>query len=191
MEHAMNKMARPQGKATYQDIIDAPEGVTAEIIYGALHTHPRPADPHGKASTRLSGRIVVPFDIGDGGPGGWEIRAEPEVQFGTDILVPDVSGWRRERFVAPTDQNWIDVVPDWVCEVHSPSTIKRDRTDKREIYGSFGVKYLWFVDPTAKTLEAYQNHDQDWHLIASLRDDDPVAVAPFDAVAFNLSELWT
>lgn len=187
---AMNKMTRPVGKATYQEILDAPERVTAEIIYGALQTHPRPARKHSKASSRLGGRIIVPFDIGEGGPGGWTILDEAEVQFGADILVPDIAGWRNERFAKAGDENWIDIVPDWICEVHSPSTRKRDVTDKRDIYGTFGVKHLWFVDPDTRTLEAFVNEGGEWHLIAALRDDDPVCVAPFDAITFKLDDLW-
>jgi len=186
----MNKMRRKPGTATYRDIMDAPAGLTAEIIYGALHTHPRPARRHSKAGSRLGARLNVPFDIGDGGPGGWTILDEIEVRFGADILVPDIAGWRNERFAEAGDENWIDVVPDWVCEIHSPSTRKRDITDKREIYGQFDVRHLWFVDPDTRTLEAFLNDGGDWRLIAALRDDDPVCIAPFDAISFRLDELW-
>ena len=30
-------------RATYQDVLDAPAHLVAEIINGTLHTHPRPA----------------------------------------------------------------------------------------------------------------------------------------------------
>lgn len=29
-----------------------------------------------------------------------------------------------------------------------------------------------------------------WLLLATLKDDDPVSVAPFDAVSFSLADLW-
>ena len=32
--------------ATYQDILDAPENMVAELIEGALHLHPRPSPRH-------------------------------------------------------------------------------------------------------------------------------------------------
>ena len=37
--------AQPR-RATYQDVLDAPAHVVAEIINGTLHTHPRPASRH-------------------------------------------------------------------------------------------------------------------------------------------------
>lgn len=191
MEHAMNKMARPIGTATYQDILDAPENMVAEIIYGALHTHPRPAMPHARAGSSLGYELTGPFDRGKGGPGGWWIIDEPEVHLGTDVLVPDLAGWRHETMPVYPRDAFTTVVPDWVCEIHSPSTRKIDQIDKSEIYASHGVKHMWFVDPDDRTLIAYENHDASWITIATLRDNDPVCVAPFDAVTFKLNELWS
>ncbi|WP_223274943.1 Uma2 family endonuclease [Tateyamaria sp. syn59] len=190
MRHAMNKMIRPRGTATYQDVIDAPPNVTAEIIYGALHTHPRPAPKHAVSHSSLGAELHGPFSKGSGGPGGWWILDEPEVHLGTDVLAPDVAGWRRERMPTIPDTAWFDIVPDWVCEIHSPSTRKVDQIDKSEIYATFGVKHMWFVDPDERTLIAYENNDGAWTTIATLRDDDPVCVAPFDAITFKLDDLW-
>lgn len=190
MERAMNKMTRPTGTATYQDILDAPANVVAEIIFGALHTHPRPAFPHAVAHSRLGSELVSPFDKGRGGPGGWWIIDEPEVHLGTDVLVPDIAGWRRETMPEFPKEAFTTIAPDWVCEVLSPSTRTYDVTDKREIYGTFGVGHIWFVDPDARTLEAFVNRGGEWALIAALRDDDPVCVAPFDAITFQLNDLW-
>ena len=53
-----------------------------------------------------------------------------------------------------------------------------------------GLRHLWFVDPDARTLEAFENRDGQWLLIAALKDDEEVRVAPFDAIAFPLSALW-
>ena len=37
---------RESPRATYQDVLDAPAHLVAEIINGTLHTHPRPAPTH-------------------------------------------------------------------------------------------------------------------------------------------------
>jgi hypothetical protein len=44
--------------------------------------------------------------------------------------------------------------------------------------------------PLAHTLEAFALKDGAWVLIAAIKDDEEVRVAPFDAVAFKLSALW-
>jgi hypothetical protein len=36
-------------RATYDDLLKAPDHLIAEIIDGVLHTSPRPAGPHGTA----------------------------------------------------------------------------------------------------------------------------------------------
>ena len=65
-----------------------------------------------------------------------------------------------------------------------------DLTDKRRIYADAGVEHLWFVDPIARTLEAFALTDGAWTLLAALKDDEEVRVPPFDAIAFPLSVLW-
>jgi Uma2 family endonuclease len=150
-QHA-SSIRRP---ATYQDVLDALENMVAELIEGALHLHPRPAPPHTRASSSLGVRIGGPFDSGPSGPGGWWILDEPELHFSSDVLVPDLAGWRRERMPALPGTAWFELAPDWVCEVPSPGTRKVDLTDKRRIKAAAGVAFLWFVDPLARTLEAF------------------------------------
>ena len=107
-------------RADYQDVLNAPAHLVAEVIDGALHTQPRPAPRHAWASSGLGARINPPFNYGDGGPGGWWIVDEPELHLGEDILVPDLAGWRRERMPDYPDTAWFAIAPDWVCEVLSP-----------------------------------------------------------------------
>ena len=180
----------PPQPATYQDVLDAPPNMVAEIINGTLYTQPRPAMPHALAGSSLGGELNSPFQKGRGGPGGWWIIDEPELHLGDDILVPDLAGWRRETMPDYPDAAYCTIAPDWVCEVLSPSTRKIDLLEKRPIYAREGVGHLWLVDPIAKGLEAFELRDGEWVLIATLKDDDPVSVRPFDAITFSLGDLW-
>ncbi|MYG53242.1 MAG: Uma2 family endonuclease, partial [Rhodospirillaceae bacterium] len=54
-------LKRPERRATYQDVLEAPAHMVAEVVEGALHTHPRPARPHARASSVLGGKIGDPF----------------------------------------------------------------------------------------------------------------------------------
>ena len=177
-------------RATYQDVLDAPAHRVAEIVDGALYTQPRPAPPHAVASSYLGGELTGPFGKGRGGPGGWWIIDEPELHLGEDILVPDLVGWRRERMADLPDTAYFTIAPDWVCEMLSASTRRLDLHGKRPVYAREGVGYLWLVDPADRTLEAFELHEGQWLLIASAKDDDPVSIRPFDAITFNLSDLW-
>ena len=177
-------------RATYQDVLDAPAHLVAEIVNGTLHTHPRPATPHALASSSLGDELISPFGKGRGGPGGWWIVFEPELHLGEEVLVPDLAGWRRERMPEYPDTAYFTLAPDWVCEVLSASTRRLDLHEKRPTYAREGVGHLWLVDPTDRALEAFELHEGRWVLIATAKDDEPVSIRPFDAITFGLGDLW-
>lgn len=176
----------------YDQLLALPENLTGEILNGQLYTQPRPAGPHARAETALGSELMAPFDFGRGGPGGWWILVEPEIHFIRDreVAVPDLGGWRRARMPEIPRGHRFEMVPDWVCEILSPSTESKDRRIKMPIYARYGVRYAWLVDPEARTLEAYELRQGDWVEIDRFRDDDKVSVAPFAEVAIELTELW-
>lgn len=184
-------MAQPKARpATYADIEALPENMVGEILFGALHTHPRPAPRHARASTKLGAELDGPFDRGRGGPGGWVILDEPELHLGPHVIVPDLSGWRRERLPKLPETAFFETPPDWVCEVLSPSTQRIDRTDKLVVYAAFDVAHAWYVDPDARTLEVLQRTGDKWLIAATFKDDDKVTAPPFEAHTFALDALW-
>ena len=190
MSTAAQRDSAPQRRATYQDVLDAPPQRVAEIVDGVLYTSPQPAMPHALATSSLGNDLSNPFQFGRGGPGGWWIIFEPELHFGEDILVPDLAGWRRERMADFPDGAYSTLAPNWVCEVLSPSTRRLDLLGKRPIYAREGVAHMWVVDPKDRTLEAFELRDEQWVLIATAKDDDPVQIRPFEAVTFSLGDLW-
>jgi len=100
----------------------------------------------------------MPFDDepGQEGPGGWVFMPEPELHLRGDVLIPDLTGWRRERMPELPDVVGVDLAPDWVCEVLSPSSEALDRNRKMTVYAREGVKHLWLVDPRPQTVEVYR-----------------------------------
>ncbi len=176
--------------ATYEDLFGLPENVVGEIINGRLVTHPRPAPKHARAYSALGGEIWNPFDRGQNGPGGWWILDEPELHLASDILVPDLAGWRRTRMPKLPETAWFELPPDGVCEILSPSTAKVDRAEKLPIYARHGVKHAWPVDPDLRTLEVFENRDGQWLLLTVLENDAAVSQPPFDAISFPLDALW-
>jgi len=117
----------------YESLEALPEGVTGEILNGQLHTHPRPSGAYVNVGSMLGAELICPFRKGNGGPGGWWVIDEPEIHFvrNVEVAVPDLAGWRRERMpYFPEDQRF-EVVPDWICEILSPSTAGWRPTDSR------------------------------------------------------------
>jgi hypothetical protein len=105
-------------KAVYGDLYSIPENMTGEIINGELIVTPRPSQRHVHTASALDKKIGSPYQFGEGGgPGGWVILVEPEVKLGEDVVVPDLAGWKKERYPTTGETNWISITPDWVCEV--------------------------------------------------------------------------
>lgn len=180
-------------RATYQDVLDAPEHLVAEVIDGVLYTQPRPGVRHSRAGSRLGAQLMTEFDPGDADPEGWVILDEPELHLGPapDIVVPDIAGWRRNRFpMDDPDPAFLTVAPDWLCEVLSPSTARTDRTLKLPLYARAGVAWLWLLDPETRVLESYRLDAGSWRLLGSHADDAVVNVPPFESLAFEMARLW-
>jgi Uma2 family endonuclease len=115
---------------------------------------------------------------------------EPELHLAEDVLVPDLAGWRRERMPSLPNTAWFELAPDWVCEILSPSTARIDRVEKLPIYANAGVNHAWLIDPDLRTLEAYENQNGKWLLLAAFENDDRVRIPPFDAIEIELAVLW-
>lgn len=183
---------RAQRRATYQDVLETPAHLVAELIAGTLRTHPRPRTRHARASSRLGARLGGPFDEGTDGPGGWILLDEPELHLGPDpdVLVPDLAGWRRVTLPQLPDEPHLAIRPDWVCEVISPSTAKVDRAEKVPIYGRERVGHVWLLDPDLRTLEILRLDGDGFRLVGTWRDDEICRPEPFDAIELPLEVLW-
>ncbi|HKQ67766.1 MAG TPA: Uma2 family endonuclease [Polyangiaceae bacterium] len=178
-------------KATYDDVLRAPEHMVAEILDGELVLHPRPAKPHTAAATALGEELGPPFKRGRGGPGGWILLNEPELHLRADVVVPDLAGWRRERMpVLTTDEPYFSLAPDWACDVLSPSTAAGDRTKKLPIYAREAVSYVWLVDPLQRTLEVLRLDAKRWVIVNVYEGSSRVRAEPFDAIELDLGVLW-
>jgi len=174
----------------YEDLQNLPENVVGEIIDGELVVSPRPGVRQAAASSSLGADLATTFGRrGGSGPGAWVILDEPELHIG-QVLVPDLAGWRRERLPHLPDAPFIDLAPDWICEVLSPSTVAHDRTSKTHHYARAGVGHLWFVDPTPETLEVYRLDGGAWRLVESVAGPMKVRAEPFEAMELDLGNLW-
>jgi Uma2 family endonuclease len=177
--------------ATYEDILSLPEHLTGEIINGELIVMPRPGPRHARSASILGGEITGPFDIGkNNGPGGWWILFEPEIHIQSNIIVPDLAGWRKDLVPnLPTSKAYFEVVPTWVCEILSKKTAAIDRTVKLPFYYNIKVDYVWLVNPEQKTLEVYIRKPNDWKVV-NFGGKQLIRAMPFDAIEIDLENLW-
>ncbi|MBO6938696.1 MAG: Uma2 family endonuclease [Deltaproteobacteria bacterium] len=187
-------MSEPEPKdefaALYARYRTLGEGVRAEIVAGEIRMVPAPRPRHVRTASVLGIRLGGKFGFdSDDGPGGWVILDEPELRFGDEIRIPDLAGWRVERYREPED-NPIELVPDWICEILSPSTARSDRKEKMPLYATAGVGHLWIIDPALHTLEVYRREGELWVVAGNYEGEDQVSAEPFTEAALDLGALW-
>lgn len=128
----------------YMDNIPS-EKINNEIIMMS----PRPAINHNRVagnvyrifSTFLRGKRCEAFSDGV------DVHLDEK-----NIFIPDVMIICNPNIIK---SNGIYGVPDLVVEVLSPSTAKRDKGVKKDLYEKYGVKEYWLANPADKSIEVY------------------------------------
>jgi Uma2 family endonuclease len=191
-------MAEPLKRpADWQSILEAPPGLKAEVLDGALLMSPRPRPAHGLAQAALSAALFARSQPVAGEPrSGWWLVIEPDVLFDPhNIVSPDLCGWRRERLPELPESGPIALAPDWICEVVSPTSARHDRIAKADLYLRGGVPFYWILDPTLRTLEALaaeagRPESGRWVRLGAWSDGDAPSVPPFDALPLDVGGLF-
>src|SRR5262245_58469110 len=152
----MVRSARNRRDELYDEYQRLPEHQHGEILNGTLYVMPRPSPRHSNTASALNTELGPPFQRGRGGPGGWWILFEPELQLvEKEPVVPDLAGWRVERMPELPETSYFTLAPDWVCEVLSRSTETIDRDEKLPYYAEHRVSHVWLIDPIDKRLEIH------------------------------------
>lgn len=171
-------------------MLRAPDHLVAEVLNGDFYSSPRPAGPHAEAASVLGMDLGGPFHRGRGGPGGWIILDEPELHLAHDILVPDLAGWLRTRLPAVPPTPFLELAPDWACEVVSPGSERIDRERKLPIYARERVSHVWLVNPLERMVEVFRLDGDGYRLVVTRGGTDRVRLEPFAAIEIELEALW-
>jgi Uma2 family endonuclease len=145
---------RSTTKLTYTDYVLLPDdGLRHEIIGGEHYVTPSPSVRHQEISGRLFHAIQLYLDAH---PIGRVFYAPLDALLSEfDIVVPDLIYISNERSEYLTAKN-LQGPPDLMIEILSPSTQRRDRGLKRELYERVGVPEYWVVDPLDHRIVAYR-----------------------------------
>lgn len=179
--------------ATLDDLLAIPEEERwHELLAGEIVERAMPSGEHGGTQGDLS-EFLGPFRRRPGGrdPGGWWFGVDVDVQLDRyNVVRPDLAGWRRERCPERPRGMPVTLRPDWVCELLSPSHIRRDRVDKVGIYHRFEILHYWIIDPVAETLEVHRWVADGWLLALAARRGQTVRAEPFDALPLQVGRLF-
>lgn len=164
----------------------------AELIDGVLHELPMTSFGHGHIAGCILAGLWPIYQVGSRqGPGGWWLQPENDfLARRREVFRPDLLGWRKARFPQPPPQQRAQVVPDWVCEIISPSTRRHDLLTKRDAYARIGVRFRWYVDPEVRVLQTFELSRGRWIETGAFAEDDVVEATPFEAVALPMADWW-
>ena len=124
-----------------------------ELLNGELVKRSAPSPLHQRISGRLFSQVKPWIDK----KGLGELFYSPIDVFLDDYNVPqpDLIFIKKERLEIVRLDEGIMGMPDLVVEILSPSSIKRDRFEKMEIYQRFNAPEYWIVDPANSSIEVY------------------------------------
>jgi len=143
---------------TYPMLESLPDdGNRYEIIDGELHVTPPPGFPHQGVSWELARLIANYLDqypaAGKGFAAPGDVIIDPR-----NVVEPDVFVFPKSD---PMPREWKDIKSLLLAvEIVSPSSARRDRGKKRELYQRFRVAEYWIVDPVAQLIERWRPEDE-------------------------------
>ena len=135
------------------------KGVRGELIMGVLYETMATGGEHGEIAANLTielGVFVKPRRLGRlaTSDSGVLLERNPDT-----VREPDIAFFSAETL--PPDvrvRGYYEVVPDLVVEIASPSDSHREVNAKIQMWLSYGVRLVWAVYPTTRTVEAHPQH---------------------------------
>jgi Uma2 family endonuclease len=182
-------MSRPvlSIKFTYADYKLLPEEKRCELIGGEFFMSPAPKPYHQIVSANLYRKLQNFFSELKLG---LVLFAPVDVVLSEeDVVQPDLLFIEQSRLGIMQDE-CIQGAPDLVVEILSPATSERDRAIKKKLYGKYGVREYWIVDPEAKTVEVLQWSEAGLETIQIYPQGSMVRSASWPTLGFSLAEIF-
>lgn len=171
---AAEKYFTGQGEYTLDDYYALPENLRVELIEGHFFVMLAPSKVHQIAIIEFSRQIANFIRENDGK---CEVYAAPtDVQLNKDnktMVEPDVF------IVCNEEKDIIERVygaPDFVLEVLSKSTEKKDKIRKLNLYKNAGVREYWILDPFKRVLMIYDFEKNEPVRVCELDKPQPIGI---------------
>ena len=185
-EAAPKYCGKQQGEYTLEDYYALPEDVRVELIDGVIYDMGAPYTTHQEVALEIARQLsnqmkakggrckvfISPIDV--------QLDCDDKTMIQPDVLVLCDLDKQKERLIYGA--------PDFVLEVLSPSTRKKDLTIKQRKYLNAGVREYWIIDPKEKRLITYdfENSEQ----VASYPFTEAVGLSIYDKqIIVDLKEL--
>jgi Uma2 family endonuclease len=145
---AFSPLLRHYTLGEFWELPEPPDRWHYDLIGGVLYMVPPPDPPHGDLDSRLNHSLVL-FLSANGDPGRVyhpreaiyidSTNVEPDMMYVSSELASRMGRRRTSANI--------------VFEYLSKSSAVYDRTTKADTYLAMGVRELWLIDPTTRTIE--------------------------------------
>lgn len=168
------RLGKKQGEYTVTDYLSLPDDLRVELIDGHFFEMNAPYTSHQIVAGDIAFELID--YIKSNKVNGVTFMSRCEVQLDMDdktmvqpdvLIVCDRSKITKERIIG---------APDFIVEVLSQATKKKDMTLKLNKYMFAGVKEYWVVDPDKQKIITYKLGDDFDASIFGFEDEVPVAI---------------
>lgn len=180
---------KKQGEYTVEDYFALPDERRVELIDGVIYDMASPTLMHQTISMEICAPLrdyirkkkgkciagVAPWDV--------QLDCDNKTMVQPDVyIVCDRNKIRNGRLFG---------APDFVVEVLSPSTAKKDTGIKTAKYAAAGVREYWIVDARRERIIVYILNEEGYYDISLYTFSDEVPVAIFDnECKIDFQEIW-
>lgn len=125
-------------------------------------------------------------------------RFDPEAKVGVEKALvafpknayePDVCYWKGGKAAAIPETKWRMPVPDFIAEILSKDSLKRDKVVKKRDYERYGVAEYWIIDPVEKSVECYVLDDTKQYTLKP--NENIVSISVLPGLAFDKAALFS
>ena len=191
----ITNIAQLDRKATYSyaDYLTWRLEDMVELIKGKVFlTSPAPAERHQKISTRLTIEIglqlkgqlynlyAAPFDVR-------LIKTSSKDADIYTVVQPDLCVICDESKI---DEKGCIGAPDWIIEILSPASSKKDLNEKYNLYEENGVREYWVVFPDSNVINQYVLLNGKYDFINTFGRYDVLTPAIFSSLKVELKEIF-
>ncbi|MDZ7900519.1 MAG: Uma2 family endonuclease [Arcicella sp.] len=145
--------------AFYNDITEQEK---VEFINGEIIMHSPVMKRHNSATVLLSRLMSIYSDIHKLGFVGIE---KIMITLTRNDYEPDICFFRKEKSDSFIENQTLFPAPDFIVEILSEGTKKRDRGVKFQDYQSHSIEEYWIIDPDHQTIEQYHLEEDGYELI--------------------------
>jgi len=163
----LNEAWEDEQRRRHQFWADVDEGAKAEFINGEIVYHSPVYGRHWMASSNITTELLPYVKANRLGKVAYE---KVMIRLTRNDYEPDICFWTTGRAAGFEEKQSVFPAPDFVVEILSDSTRKRDYGVKFIDYARHGVREYWIVDPDQRTVEQYLLEDDQFVLAQKLKE---------------------